>query len=434
MAHRPHVVIVGGGFAGIQCAKALRGSGARITLIDRQNHHLFQPLLYQVATAALAAPSIAAPIREIFASRRDVQVLMGEVCGVDAAARAVTLASGRRIAGDYLVLAAGLRAVYFGHDDWRAHAPALKTVADAIEIRKRFVMAFENAELLDNEAEQSRELTFVVIGAGPTGVEMAGAFAELSRRTLRREYRHFDTSSARVVLIEGQDRVLPGYHEDSSRRAKADLEQLGVEVMLGTRVERIDGESVTLSSGEKIETRTVVWAAGVAGERLADELDAQTTRGEKVVVEDDLSLASTPAVFIAGDLAHVRDARRDEPVPGVAPAAIQMGRFVGRTIKREIAAERAGRPTPTRKRFAYRDKGALATIGRNRAVAELGGRRFGGRAAFVIWAAVHIYFLIGFRNRVMTMLQWFWHYALYDRGARIIPGPDRRCPQNDRMS
>ena len=422
MPTRPHVVIIGGGFAGIECAKALRGSGAHITLIDRQNHHLFQPLLYQVATAALAAPSIAAPVREIFAKRDDVHVLMDEACALDPDSQTVTLRSGRRIEADYIVVAAGLRAIYFGNDAWKEHAPPLKTVSDAIEIRKRFVSAFEAAELLDKDADRTRELTFVVIGAGPTGVEMAGAFAELSHKALRAEYRHFDTSSARVVLIEGQGRVLPTYHEQSSLRAKKDLEQLGVEVLLGTRVERIDHEGVTLSDGQQIASRTVVWAAGVAGERIGGSIGTERTRQDKVRVEPDLSVPGHPRIFVAGDLAHATQAGSDNPVPGVAPAAIQMGKHVGRTIRQELRT-----PGVQRQAFRYRDKGMLATIGRNRAVAELGGRRFGGFPAFVLWAVVHIYFLIGFRNRIMTMLQWFWQYVLYDRSARIIPAPESGC-------
>ncbi len=422
MPDRPHVVIVGAGFAGIECAKSLRGSGARVTLIDRQNHHLFQPLLYQVATAALAAPSIAAPVREVFAKRDDVRVLMDEVCAIDPEGMSVSLASGRELDADYIVVAAGLRAIYFGHDEWRRHAPPLKTVGDAIEIRKRFVSAFEAAELLQRDADRTRELTFVVIGAGPTGVEMAGAFAELSHKTLRAEYRHFDTSDARVILIEGQDRVLPTFHLDSSARAKRDLEQLGVEIVLNTRVEDLDEQGVSLSDGKRIETRTIVWAAGVAGERVGGSLHAEQTRAGKIVVGADLTAPGQPNVFVAGDIAHAIDPKSQEPIPGVAPAAIQMGRYAGRTIKREIGA-----PGRTREPFRYRDKGALATIGRNRAVAELAGRRFGGFPAFLLWAVIHIYFLIGYRNRIMTMLQWFWQYVHFDRSARIIPAPERGC-------
>lgn len=424
MNERPHVVIIGGGFAGIECTKALRRAGSRITLIDRQNHHLFQPLLYQVATAALAAPSIAAPIREIFSKRSDVQVLMDEVCDVDPDAMEVSIASGRKLKADYIVLAAGLRAIYFGNDAWRSHAPPLKTVSDAIEIRKRFVSAFETAELLGEDADRTRELTFVVIGAGPTGVEMAGAFAELSHKTLRSEYRHFDSSSARVVLIEGQGRVLPGYHQQSSERAKRDLEQLGVEVILNTRVEDMDRLGVTLSDGGRIETSTVVWAAGVAGERIGSALICERTKSDKVIVGPDLSVPNHPRIFVAGDLAHVIDPKSGDPVPGVAPAAIQMGKYVGKTISREIAADS---DKHKRSPFRYRDKGALATIGRNRAVAELGGRRFAGYPAFLLWAVVHIYFLIGYRNRVLTMLQWFWQYVHYDRSARIISAPEHEC-------
>lgn len=430
MSERPHVIIVGGGFAGIECVKALKGAGARITLIDRQNHHLFQPLLYQVATAALAAPSIAAPIREVFAKREDVQVLMDEVCDVDPQTTSVTLASGRCIDADYLVLAAGLRAVYFGNEAWKSDAPPLKTVGDAIEIRRRFVSAFEAAELLGPDADRSRELTFVVIGAGPTGVEMAGAFAELSHKSLRSEYRHFKSESARVILIEGQDRVLPTFKEPSSVRAKRDLEQLGVEVILNTLVKDMDKLGVTLSDGRRIDTRTVVWAAGVAGERIGAALKSERTRADQVIVEPDLSVPGHPSIFVAGDLAHAIDPKTGDAIPGVAPAAIQMGKFVGRTIKREIIAKRSGNQEHARSPFQYKDKGSLATIGRNRAVAEMKGRCFAGYPAFVLWAVVHIYFLIGYRNRIMTMLQWFWQYVHYDRSARIIPAPEHDCQAN----
>jgi len=421
VSHSPHIVVIGGGFAGIECVKALRGANARITLIDRQNHHLFQPLLYQVATAALSATSIAAPIREVFAKRKDVSVLMDEVRSIHPETRAVNLASGRRIEADYIVLAAGLRSVYFGNDEWETHAPSLKSISDAIEIRRKFVSAFEAAELLDDDADRSRQLTFVVIGAGPTGVEMAGAFAELSRKTLRDEYRRFDTSDARVILIEGQDRVLPTYSPGSSEQAKRDLEEIGVEVMLNTLVEDMDDMTVTLSDGNRVATSTIVWAAGVAGESIGSTLNSERTKGGKIVVSDDLSVPDHPNIFVAGDIAHVIDPKSNAPVPGVAPAAIQMGRFVGRAIKRELNATRNNHPSPDRSAFVYRDKGSLATIGRNRAVAELAGRRFSGYPAFLLWAIVHIYFLIGYRNRIMTMLQWFWQYVHYDRSARIIP-------------
>ncbi len=425
MSAQPHIVIIGSGFAGIECTKALKGSGARITLIDRQNHHLFQPLLYQVATAALSAASIAAPIRKVFSKRKDVHVLMGEVTAIDPDSNCVTLSSGKRIEADYIVLAAGLRSVYFGHDDWETHAPPLKSIADAIEIRRRFVSGFECAELIDDEEDRSRHLTFVVIGAGPTGVEMAGAFAELSRKALRDEYRRFDTSSARVILIEGQDRVLNAYTPETSARAKKDLEELGVEVMLCTTVDEMDAQGVTLSDGQRIETETIVWAAGVAGETIGSSLDCERTRDQKLKVEPDLSIPGHPNIFAVGDIAYCIDPKSNKPVPGVAPAAIQMGKFVGKAIKSELRTR-----TPNRKPFVYRDKGSLATIGRNRAVAEIAGRRFAGYPAFLLWAIVHIYFLIGYRNRIMTMLQWFWQYVHYDRSARVIPA--RRYKHRDK--
>lgn len=426
MNDQPHIVIIGSGFAGIECTKALKGSGARITLIDRQNHHLFQPLLYQVATAALSAASIAAPIRKVFSKRKDVHVLMGEVTSIDADAMRITLDTGRSIDADYIVLAAGLRAVYFGNDGWEDHAPPLKSIADAIEIRRRFVTAFESAELIDDEEERTRHLTFVVIGAGPTGVEMAGAFAELSRKALRDEYRRFDTSVARVILIEGEDRVLNAYTPETSARAKKDLEELGVEVILGTTVDEMDARSVTLSDGQQIKTETIVWAAGVAGETIGSSLDCERTRDQKLKVEPALSIPNHPNIFAVGDIAHRIDPKSNEPVPGVAPAAIQMGKFVGKLIKSELKDNSSSRHP-----FVYRDKGSLATIGRNRAVAEIAGRRFAGYPAFMLWAIVHIYFLIGYRNRIMTMLQWFWQYILYDRSARVIPAKRDNTKAND---
>jgi NADH dehydrogenase len=421
----PHILVIGGGFAGVECVKQLRRTNVRVTLVDKHNHHLFQPLLYQVATAALSPANIAAPIREIFASDRHVHVMLDEVTGIDVPSKCARLASGAEIEADSVVLAAGLVPMYFGRDDWRDAAPSLKTIDDALEIRRRFLLAFETAELEDDPAAQQRNLTFVVIGGGPTGVEMAGALAELSRKTIRSEFRHIDPGSARILLVEGQDRLLPTMHPDSSRRALEDLERLGVEVSLSTRVESIDDASVALSDGRRIETVNAIWAAGVAGSKLAAETGGPLTRDGRVVVEPDLSIPENPDVFVVGDLAHVRHPRTGAEVPGVAPAAIQMGRYVGRLLRRETRARELGWPARDRRPFRYLDKGTLATIGRDKAVAEVFGRRFGGGVAYLLWALVHIYFLVGYRNRLLTFMQWVWHYVRYDRAARIITGGHR---------
>ena len=353
----PHIVVIGGGFAGVECVKQLRRAPARITLVDRQNHHLFQPLLYQVATAALSPANIAAPIREIFARDRHVQVMLDEVTRLDPATRTVRLASGHSLSADYLVIAAGLRPVYFGNDRWRPDAPPLKTIDDAVEIRRRFLLAFEAAEFEDDAAAQRRYLTFVVIGAGPTGVEMAGALAELSRKTIRSEFRRIDPATARIVLVEGEDRVLPGFHPDSSNRALRDLERLGVEVLRSVRVAEVDDTGVTLTDGERIDSGNVIWAAGVGGSELGTCTGAPLTRDGRVEVEADLTVPGCPDVFVTGDLARVADPRTGGDVPGVAPAAIQMGRFVGRVIRRETIFARTGRACTLPARVPLRRQG-----------------------------------------------------------------------------
>lgn len=422
---RPHVVVVGGGFAGIECAKKLRKAPVRVTLIDKHNHHLFQPLLYQVATAALSPANIAAPIREIFADDPNVFVMLDEATGIDADGMSVSLASGGRVHADSIVVATGLVPVYFGNDAWREQAPPLKTIDDALEIRRKFLLAFETAELEDNESARRKDLTFVVIGGGPTGVEMAGALAELSRKTLRSEFRNIDPASARVILVEGRDRVLPGMHQDSSRRALQDLHALGVEVMLGVLADEVDDAGVTLSDGQRIEASNVIWAAGIGGERLGQQTGGPLTSDGRVEVDEDLTVPGCRDVFVIGDLARVVDPKTGDDVPGVAPAALQMGAFVGTTLQREYVAQARSKPAPKRRAFRYLDKGTLATIGRDKAVAEVFGQRFGGLVAYLLWAFVHIYFLVGYRNRVLTMLQWIWHYVRYDRSARLITANDR---------
>jgi NADH dehydrogenase len=426
MSGSPRVVIVGGGFGGLAAARALRRATAHVTLLDRKNHHLFQPLLYQVATAALSPANIAAPIRKIVAGHGNCDVVMAEVTDVDNAAATVT-ALGRRYAYDYLVLAAGVRTNYFGNDGWAAHAPGLKTIDEAIRVRSRFLLAFEQAELEEDPAARTAALTFALVGAGPTGVELAGAIAEISRHTLRSDFRHFDTDTVRILLIDVADRVLPSFDPKLSTRAHSDLEALGVEVMTGTRVIDVGERNLTVErqgQTERIDANNVIWAAGVAAVPLAAALGADTDAVGRIAVGDDLAIPGHPNIFVIGDLAHRVDPRTDAPVPGVAQGALQMGHFVGRTIAVEIAARQRGRATPPRGVFVYRNKGAIATIGRNRAVADVKGWKFGGRFAFIVWAVIHIYFLIDFRHRLLTLAEWIWMYFFYERGVRLITGDD----------
>ena len=410
----PHVVIVGGGFAGIYCARALRRAPVRITLIDRRNFHLFQPLLYQVATASLSPADIAGPIRTILRRQKNTQVWLGDVTEVDRRSRVVGLADGVRVPFDYLVLATGVTHAYFGHDDWARHAPGLKTVDDAIEIRRRFLLAFEEAEREGDPEARQRLLTFVIVGAGPTGVELAGAMAEIARRVLPTDFRAIDTSAARVLLLEGADRVLPPYPPELSRKAREQLEALGVEVRTGATVTHVAEDHVIVGDDERIEAGNVFWAAGVEASSLGRSLEVERDRAGRVRVEGDLSIPGDPRIFVAGDLAWCRGPD-GTAVPGVAPAAIQMGRHVARTIRRDLEEK-------PRKSFRYRDKGDLATIGRAAAVARIGKLRFWGFLAWILWVGVHILYLIGFRNRILVMIQWAWAWATYQRGIRLITG------------
>ncbi len=410
---RPRVVVVGAGFAGLHAVRGLARSRVRITLIDRRNHHLFQPLLYQVASAALDPSDIAYPIRSIFRRQKNVErILLATVRGIDTDGRAVELDDGTRLACDWLVLATGATHSYFGHDQWQQHAPGLKTIEDALEIRRRVLLAFERAERTPEQRE--RLLTFVVIGAGPTGVELAGALIEIAVHALAKDFDAIDPTSARVVLVEGGNRVLPAYPETLSASARQQLESLGVEVRCDDTVTAIDAHGITLRSGARLEAATVLWAAGVQASPLARALDRPLDRAGRVPVAPDLSVPDLPRVFVAGDLAAVRS--DDRPVPGVAPAAIQMGAHVARQIRADLAGDRR---TP----FRYSDKGSLATIGRARAVADLGRLRFGGWLAWVAWMGIHVFFLIGFRNRVFVLLSWAWSYVTFRRGARLVTGP-----------
>jgi NADH:ubiquinone reductase (H+-translocating) len=413
---RPHVVILGGGFGGLAVARGLADTQARITLIDRHNHHLFQPLLYQVATAGLSAPSIAAPLRQILRGQSNVTVLMDEALDVDLSQRRVTLADGE-LNYDALVVATGATHAYFGHDDWERYAPGLKTLDDAFTVRRRVLLAFERAEHEDDPAKRQAWLNFVVVGGGATGVELAGTLAEIARHTLPREFRRADLSNAHVLLVEAGPRLLPAFAPDLSDKARRQLEKLGVDVRLNTSVTAIDEHGVVL--GDKPHTAgTVLWAAGVAASPLGRRLGAPLDRAGRVEVDAHLGLPGHPEVFVIGDLASVSQAD-GKPVPGVAPAAKQMGHYVANVLKERWR----GVPSPP---FRYRDDGVLATIGRMAAVAQFGRLKFSGLLAWWIWLVAHIAFLIGFRNRLVVMLDWAWAYWTYQRHARIVFGSDEK--------
>ncbi len=406
----PRVVVIGGGFAGLWCTRALARDNVAITLIDRSNHHLFQPLLYQVATAGLSSPDIAAPLRHILRNQANVEVRLGEVVAIDKSARTVRLADASIIGYDYLLVATGAGHAYFGHDDWAAHAPGLKTLDDALEIRRRVLTAFERAESCSDPKERAAWLSFAVVGGGPTGVELAGTLAEIARHTLKREFRHIDPASAKVRLIEAGTRVLASFPDSLSEKALQQLERLGVEVLTGTPVSNIDERGFQLGD-RLVEARTVIWAAGVAASPLAQTLNVETDRAGRVLVRDDLSIEGASEIFVAGDLANVK--YEGKLVPGIAPAAKQMGAHVALAIR----ARMAGKMVPA---FRYRDYGNLATIGRLAAVVDLRGWKFSGMVAWWFWLLAHVFFLIGFRNRFVVMLNWALSYWTYQRAARII--------------
>ena len=409
----PHVVIVGGGFAGLWATRALASANVRITLVDRGNHHLFQPLLYQVATAGLSAPDIAAPLRHILRKQRNVEVRMATVTGIDANAKRVVLDDGSTLDFDCLLLASGATHAYFGNDAWAEHAPGLKTLDDALDLRRKLLLAFERAEASTDPAERAAWLNFAIVGAGPTGVELAGTLAEIARHTLTGEFRNIDPASARVRLIEAGPRVLAAFPEDLSAKAKHQLEKLGVEVTLGTPVQAINADGYQLGD-TFVPAKTVVWAAGVAASPLGAMLGVPLDRAGRVQVQPDLSVPGHPDIFVAGDLAALLQAN-GKPVPGVAPAAKQMGRVVAHNIRARLA----GKPTTP---FAYKDYGNLATIGRMAAVVDLGRLKFSGLLAWWFWLVMHVFFLIGFRNRLVVLLNWTWAYWSYQRAARIILG------------
>ena len=406
----PHVVILGGGFGGLYACRGLRRAPVRVTIVDRRNHHLFQPLLYQVATAGLSGPEIAAPIRKILRRQHNATVVLADAREIDVAGRRVLLDLGE-LTYDYLIVATGVTHSYFGHDEWARHAPGLKTLNDAIRIRSRVLLAFEAAEReLDDEARHAW-LRFVVIGGGPTGVELAGALAELARHTLPRDFRNFDPRKTDILLVEGTDRVLPTFPPDLSEKARRQLERLGVTVRTSTLVTDVDARGVAIGE-ERVAARTVIWGAGVCATALLGTLGAPLDGIGRVQVEADLTLPGANDVFVIGDAAALE--QDGEPVPGVAPAAIQMGRHAARQVRRALRRE-------AREVFRYHDRGALATIGRLAAVADFGRLRFSGPLAWFAWLTVHIFFLIGFRTRIVVLFDWAWSWLTYQRVARVVP-------------
>ncbi|HTY41020.1 MAG TPA: NAD(P)/FAD-dependent oxidoreductase [Thermoanaerobaculia bacterium] len=410
--HRPRVVVVGAGFGGLAAARRLHGAPVELTVVDRRNHHLFQPLLYQVATAALSPGDIAYPIRATLRWQANARVLLADVVSIDVARREVLLADGA-LPYDFLILAAGAGHAYFGHDAWEKDAPGLKTLDDALEIRRRILLAFERAERETDPAVRRDLLSFVIVGGGPTGVELAGAIAEISRHVLVSDFRAIDPREARVILVEAGPRILAAYQPATSARAEETLRSRGVDVRTGAAVTGVDARGVSLDA-DRIDARTVVWAAGVAASPLARSLGTPLDRAGRALVEADLSIPGHPEVFVIGDLS-VFTHQTGRPLPGLSPVALQMGRAAARNILSTLA----GRP---REAFHYVDKGTMAVIGRAAAVAEIAGLRVSGFAAWLLWCFVHVFYLIGFRNRIIVMLEWAWAYVTYQRGARLITG------------
>ncbi len=431
MKLRRHVVIVGGGFGGLACAKSLSRAPVHVTLLDKSNHYLFQPLLYQVAMAGLSTAEIAVPIRSVLRSQQNVRVLLAEVASVDIGARRVLLSDSTALEYDFLVLAQGAENHYFGNDSWAKVAPGLKDLDDAIEIRRRVLLAFEAAEREDDPELRRRHLSFVVIGAGPTGVELAGAIAELATYVLSRDFRSIQPDATRVVLIEGSPRVLPSFDPSLSERARQSLEAMGVEVRTETRVTTIDANGVT-ANGERIEASTVLWAAGVRAVKLGATLGVPLDRQGRVLVAADNSVPGHPEVFCIGDAACFIPEGESDALPGVSPVAMQQGRFVARQIGRSIEGA-------ARERFRYVDRGIMATIGRSRAVARIGRLKLSGFLAWLAWLLLHIAYLIDFRNRLVVLFDWAWSYFTYQRGSRLITGrrlepgpPESLRPHRDR--
>jgi NADH dehydrogenase len=415
----PRVVIVGAGFGGLRVARALRKAPVQVTVVDRQNHHLFQPLLYQVATADLSPADISSPIRSILRNQANAEVLLAEVTGIDVEGRRVLMGN-RSIPYDYLVLATGAWHSYFGHDAWAPFAPGLKSITDATRIRRQVLLAFEAAEMETDSAKRQALLTFVIVGGGPTGVEMAGAIAGLAHKSIVRDFRHISPASARIILVEAEPRLLGAFPASLAEKAKQKLQRLGVEVRTGVAVKDVDAEGV-LIGGERVPANTVIWAAGVKASPAGVWLGVETDRAGRVIVEPDLTVPGHPEIFVIGDTARLTiDGKM---LPGVAPVAMQEGRYVGRVIRNRLAGQIKQKP------FRYRDKGNLATVGRSFAIADLGKVKLAGFIAWIAWLVVHIFYLIGFRNRLLVMIQWAWSYITYQRGARLITGePDQLLP------
>ncbi len=414
--NRHRVVILGAGFAGLRVAKLLKKAPVEVVIVDRQNHHLFQPLLYQVATAGLAAPDIAAPIRRILRNHSNARVIYGDVTGIDPASQTVRMGE-ESLGYDTLIVATGATHSYFGHDEWAQHAPGLKTLRDAQRIRSHVLRSFESAERLTDPAAQAPWLRFVVVGAGPTGVELAGALAELARKILPRDFRRFDGSATEVMLIEAGPRVLAPYTEELSASAHRQLEKLGVTVRTGSSVTHIDESGVTLEGGELIPAHTVLWAAGVRASAVLEDLNAPLDRAGRVLVEPDLTVPGSPSIFVLGDAAHLEQGGKQ--IPGVAPAAMQMGKHAAKTIIARLRSHK-GTELPARP-FRYRDKGSMATIGRASAVADLGKFKLKGWPAWMAWLVIHLMFLVGFRSKIVVLINWAWAYIGYRPAARVLP-------------
>jgi NADH:ubiquinone reductase (H+-translocating) len=418
------VVVVGAGFGGLNAATSLAGSGAQITVIDQKNHHTFQPLLYQVATAGLSPGEIAAPIRSILSRRKNVEVLLAEVIGFDLENRTVQTAE-QALPFDSLILAAGASHAYFGHDEWEVFAPGLKTIEDALEIRRRVLLAFELAERQAAAGKSYEPLNFVVVGGGPTGVELAGTLSEVCRHSLAGDFRTIDPRSARIHLIEGGPNILPSYPPDLSQSARDQLSRLGVDVLTNSMVTKVEAGAIYIGS-QRMEAAVIIWAAGVSASPLGKKLGVPVDRAGRVLVNPDLSIPGHPEVFVIGDLAALKDAY-GKPLPGVAPVAIQEGRHVAKLIRHEIRGRNHtdasdGTAAPSRPSFRYHDKGSLATIGRAAAIAEFGEIHISGYLAWLAWLFIHIFFLVGFENRILVLIQWAWSYFTYERGARLITG------------
>lgn len=411
-------MVIGAGFAGLRVVQGLAHVPVNVVLLDRHNYHLFQPLLYQVATAALSPADIAFPIRRIFRSQKNVSCVLGNVTQIELSRKCLTIDNSQEIDFDYLVIASGATHSYFGKEDWLSNAPGLKTIDDALYIRKRILLAFEEAENELDESAQRAKLTFVIVGGGPTGVELAGALRQIAVKEIQKDYHHVDTSTARVMLVEANERVLKSFHPDLSARALRDLQKLGVEIRLNARVTAVSDEGIMIGE-ERIDANNVFWAAGVLASPLGKSLGVELDRAGRVIVKPDLSIPGYTNVFIAGDLASATNLENNQPVPGVAPAAMQMGTYIAKIIAQEILAKR---PVENRPPFAYRDKGSMATIGKAKAIAEIQGWRFTGFVAWLLWSLIHLMFLITFRAKVFVMLNWGYTYIFQSSGARLITG------------